>query len=120
MNFDSGLPIYMQIVEIIKARIVTGTLERGEKLPSVRDMATELKVNPNTIQRSYGELEREHIVFTQRGMGTFVTEDESVLKSLKATMAREKMISFMVDMEQLGYTRDELPGILEEMIVEGK
>jgi DNA-binding transcriptional regulator YhcF (GntR family) len=53
-------------------------------------------------------------------MGTFVTEDESVLKSLKATMAREKMISFMVDMEQLGYSRDELPGILEEMIVEGK
>lgn len=120
MNFDSGLPIYMQIVEIIKTRIATGVLESGEKLPSVRDMATELKVNPNTIQRSYGELERENIVFTQRGMGTFVTEEESTIKGLKATMAREKIMYFMEDMEKLGYSRDELPGIIEKIIVEGK
>ena len=120
MNFDSGLPIYMQIVEIIKTRIATGTLKRGDRLPSVRDMATELKVNPNTIQRSYGELERENIVFTQRGMGTFVTEDESTLKGLKETMARGKIISFVEDMERLGYSRDELPGIIEKIIVGGK
>lgn len=120
MNFDSGLPIYMQIVEIIKTRIVTGILKRGEKLPSVRDMATELKVNPNTIQRSYGELERENIVFTQRGMGTFVTEDESILKELKDNMAREKIISFVEDMEKLGYSRTEVPGIIEEIMEEGK
>jgi DNA-binding transcriptional regulator YhcF (GntR family) len=120
VNFDSGLPIYMQIVEIIKTRIATGVLESGEKLPSVRDMATELKVNPNTIQRSYGELERENIVFTQRGMGTFVTEEESTIKGLKATMAREKIMYFMEDMEKLGYSRDELPGIIEKIIVEGK
>ncbi len=120
MNFDSGLPIYMQIVDIIKTRIVTGILKNGEKLPSVRDLATELKVNPNTIQRSYGELEREKIVFTQRGMGTFVTEEKSILDGLKDTMAREKVTSFMEDMERLGYSRADIPGIIEKIIVEGK
>jgi DNA-binding transcriptional regulator YhcF (GntR family) len=120
VNFDSGLPIYIQIVEIIKTRIATGILKRGEKLPSVRDMATELKVNPNTIQRSYGELERENVVFTQRGMGTFVTEEESILEELKGNMAREKIISFMEDMERLGYNRDEIPAIIKETILEGK
>ena len=120
MNFDSGLPIYMQIVEIIKSRIVTGILKSGEKLPSVRDLATELKVNPNTIQRSYAELERQNIVFTQRGMGTFVTEDISILKDLKDTMAREKVLSFIEDMERLGYTKDEIPDYIRKLALEGK
>ncbi|MGM0396977.1 MAG: GntR family transcriptional regulator [Bacillota bacterium] len=120
MNFDNGLPIYLQIVEIIKSRIVTGVLKSGEKLPSVRDLATELKVNPNTILRSYGELERQSIVFTQRGMGTFVTEEIKVLEGLKDSMAREKVISFMEDMERLGYTRDEMPDIIRKIALEGK
>ena len=120
MNFESGLPIYIQIVEIIKTRIVTGDLKAGEKLPSVRDLATELKVNPNTIQRSYGELEREKIVFTQRGMGTFVTEEEKTLDCLRETMAKEKIKSFIEDMKKLDYSSEEISEIIKETTMEGK
>lgn len=120
MNFESGLPIYIQIVEIIKTRIVTGMLKSGEKLPSVRDLATELKVNPNTIQRSYGELEREKIVFTQRGMGTFVTEEEMILNGLRETMTKEKIKSFIEDMKKLDYSSEEILETIKEITMEGK
>ena len=88
MNFDSNLPIYIQIMDLIKRQVITGDLKEGDKLPSVREIATQLKVNPNTIQRSYQELERENLVYTQRGMGTFVTEDKQLVKELKVNIAK--------------------------------
>lgn len=120
MNFDSGIPIYVQIAELIKTRIVTGMLSSGEKLPSVREMATELKVNPNTVQRSYSHLEREEIVYTQRGMGTFVTEDTQILGSLKDSMAREKIVSFIEEMKNLGYSSVDIPELIRSIPMEGE
>ena len=74
-NFRSDLPIYSQLVERIKLGIVSGSFRPGERLPSVRDMAAEAGVNPNTMQRALQELERDGMVYAQRTAGRFVTED---------------------------------------------
>lgn len=120
MDFNENLPIYIQIMDLIKKRIVKGELRRGEKLPSVRDLSTELKVNPNTIQRSYHELERENLVFTQRGMGTFVTDDENIIKCLKHSMASNLVNSFIEEMRSLGFNLEDILLILNEKVKEGK
>ncbi|NLM52180.1 MAG: GntR family transcriptional regulator [Firmicutes bacterium] len=108
MEFDQHLPIYMQIMHVIKNRIVSGQLRGGDKLPSVRDLAKEFKVNPNTIQRCYQELERENLVFTQRGLGTFVTEDVETIKNLKTGMAQELTQNYLEQMQRLGFTPQEI------------
>ena len=118
--FNENLPIYIQIMNLIKRRIVKGEIRRGDKLPSVRDLSTELKVNPNTIQRSYHELERENLVFTQRGMGTYVTEDENIIKELKQSMASSLVNSFIQDMRSLGFDLEEIVSIIDEKMREGK
>lgn len=76
-EFDTTKPIYIQIMEMINKKIVRNEWKAGEKLPSVREMAVKTGVNPNTIQRTYSELERMGIVETRRGQGTFVTENRS-------------------------------------------
>lgn len=120
MIFNDNLPIYTQIMNLIKKRIVAGELKGGDKLPSVRELSTELKVNPNTIQRSYQELERENLVFTQRGMGTFVVEDEASIKGLKKNMASNVVKSFIEDMKSLGFTSEEIIELINENAREAK
>ncbi len=120
MIFHDNLPIYIQIMNLIKKRIVIGELKEGEKLPSVRELSTELKVNPNTIQRSYQELEREDLVFTQRGTGTFVVEDKEIIKDLKKNMASNVVKSFIIDMKSLGFTSEEIIELINENAKEVK
>ena len=116
MNFDDNLPIYIQIMNLIKSNMVSGEINRGDKLASVREFSKELKVNPNTIQRAYQELERENLVFTQRGMGTFVTEDEKIIKKLKKDMATEIVNNFLMEMKKIGFKPDEIIDIISEWI----
>lgn len=120
MKFQSNLPIYVQIVDYIKRQIIKKELKEGDKLPSVRDIATELKVNPNTIQRSYQELERESLVFTQRGMGTFVTEDSNILNELKRNMATNMVNDFVENMKEIGFNIDEMIDLIKLNDKEGR
>ncbi|MBC8586803.1 GntR family transcriptional regulator [Paratissierella segnis] len=120
MNFDSNLPIYIQIMDLIKRQVITGDLKEGDKLPSVREIATQLKVNPNTIQRSYQELERENLVYTQRGMGTFVTEDKQLVKELKVNIAKNIINNFLDDMKAIGYSPHEILDLISNRVREGK
>ena len=108
IEFNDKTPIYLQIMDLIKMDIVTGKLKAKDKLPSVREMATNLKVNPNTLQRSYQELERLGIVYTQRGMGTFVGEGKNMVDDLKKEMAKEVIDSFILRMKSLGFTDNEI------------
>ena len=108
IEFNDKTAIYLQIMDLIKMDIVTGKLKAKDKLPSVREMAMNLKVNPNTLQRSYQELERLGIVYTQRGMGTFVGEEKNMVKDLKKEMAKEVIDSFILRMKSLGFTNDEI------------
>lgn len=120
LEFNENLPIYIQIMNIIKRKIIKGELKGGNKLPSVRDLSTELKVNPNTIQRAYQELERENLVYTQRGMGTFVTEDENIIRDLKKSMASNLINNFIEDMKSLGFSLEDIMMIINEKIKEGR
>ena len=114
IKFDDKAPIYVQVMESIKRDIVIGRLKEGDKLPSVREMSSELKVNPNTIQRAYQELERENLTYTQRGTGNFVKGDRMMIMELKKQMARRSINVFIGDMKNLGFTPDEIAHIVSE------
>lgn len=116
MEFDDKLPIYIQIMNYLKKKMVSGEINGGDKLPSGRELSTELKVNPNTVQRSYQELEREGLVYTQRGMGTFATEDKQVVVELKRLMAVEVINNFIEEMRSLGFDNGEIIEIVSDKI----
>ncbi|PHV70605.1 GntR family transcriptional regulator [Sporanaerobium hydrogeniformans] len=107
-QFDNSKPIYIQLVEALKLQIISGTIPIGSKLISVRDMAEEAGVNPNTMQRALAELERENLVFSQRTTGRFVTEDENLVKELRRTFAMEKINELTTTLLQMGYSKNEL------------
>lgn len=111
---DDSRPIYLQIEDLIKANIIAGVYQPGQKLPSVRDLATEAAVNPNTMQKALTELERSGLVYTQRTSGRFITEDVSKMTELKEQIAREQIQLFLKNMEQLGLTRDDIRRLLEK------
>ena len=113
MEFDNNIPIYIQVINDIKKDIVNGTLALGEKLPSGRDLAFKYKINPNTANRIYKEMEAEEICFTKRGLGTFVTEDKEKLKTIREEMAGSLLDNFIEGMKQLGFTKEELMQLLE-------
>ena len=113
-KFRNDLPIYSQLVEQIKLGIVSGSFLHGERLASVRDMAAEAGVNPNTMQRALQDLEREGMVFSQRTSGRFVTEDMRVIEQAKKKFADEQIVSFLAAMRKLGYHREEILALLKE------
>ncbi|WP_017417061.1 MULTISPECIES: GntR family transcriptional regulator [Clostridium] len=116
LKFDENLPIYIQIMDYIKKKTVIGEIKEGDKLPSVRELSSDLKVNPNTVSRVYQELEREGLTYTQRGMGTFITEDKDILYSLKKTMARDIVSKFIYQIKELHFSKDEILALLKEEI----
>ena len=95
-------------MNMLKRQIVSGELQSDDKLPSVRELAVLLKVNPNTIQRTYQELEREGIAVTQRGLGRYVTDDTGRTQVLKEEMCQELMENFMREMRALGFSNREI------------
>ena len=113
-SFRNDLPIYSQLVEKIQQGIVSGSLSPGQRLPSVRDMAMEAGVNPNTLQRALQELEREGLVFSQRTAGRFVTEDAARIDQAKRSLAIGQVRQFRQAMEKLGCTREEMIALLRE------
>ena len=117
-DFSGKAPIYLQIMDLIKMDIVTGKLKSKDKLPSVREMATNLNVNPNTLQRSYQELERLGIVYTQRGTGTFLGNDKNMVENLKKEMAKEVIDSFILRMKSLGFSTIEIIKSVSEETME--
>jgi GntR family transcriptional regulator len=115
-NFDPNLPIYLQIMNFVKKLIVRGILKPGDKIPSVRDMALFLGVNPNTVQKAYEELEREGTIFTKRGQGNFVNEDENIVERIKETMVKELVERYKKELEELGISKKEIFDLLKEML----
>lgn len=112
-HFNSDMPIYTQLISQIKFAIVSGKLPPGERMSTVRDLASEAGVNPNTMQRAFQELEREGLVFSQRSSGRFVTEDVSIIEKAKMALAQEHISKFISSMERLGYDRAEIIALLE-------
>ena len=113
-TFRSDQPIYAQLRKNLSAAIVTGFYKPGERLPSVRDIALDAGVNPNTVQRALSELERDGLVFSQRTSGRFVTEDMEKIRRLREEMAKEVICDFLRAMEKLGIDRKETVALLEK------
>jgi len=113
-NFENDRPIYIQIVEKIRTQIVAGTLMQGQRLLSVRELALEYRVNPNTMQKALTELEEEGLVFTERTNGKFVTEDKKLIQKIKKELAKEKVMKYINDMNDIGIVHEEAIKYLQE------
>ncbi len=114
MEFNNNIPIYLQVIEKIKQDIVSGKLKPGEKMLSSREYSNELGINFNTVARVYKELENEKIVFTKRGLGTFITESTDQIENLRYEMAKNQIVTFIKGMKQIGYTKEEMISFIEK------
>lgn len=113
MEFNNNIPIYIQVIEKIKQDIVTGKLHPGDKMPSSRDYSNELGINFNTVARVYKEMEMEEILFTKRGLGTFITESSEKINNLRLEMAKKQIEAFITGMQQIGYSKEEMIKFIE-------
>ncbi|WP_085524149.1 GntR family transcriptional regulator [Tuberibacillus sp. Marseille-P3662] len=120
-DFNPSRPIYLQIADRIIRQILRRELNPGDKLPSVRDMAVESGVNPNTVQRTYRELEVMRAVEFKRGQGTFVTEDHTALSDLRKQLKHEEISTFIQHMTEMGYTEQEtIEGVRDYLQTKGE
>ena len=117
-NLDSDRPIFLQIVERIQMDIIAGRYAPGDKLPSVRDLAAEAAVNPNTMQKAFQELERTGLVHSQRTSGRFITEDTTMIEDLKTSFSNEKIHEFLTLMRQLGFENEQILDMINRNIKE--
>ena len=115
MDFDKNIPIYIQLVEIIKKDIISGSLEKGSRLPSVRDLAVMMKVNPNTVQRALSDLEELKLIYTERTNGKYVTNDEKLINKYKEEWAKNLINKFLLDMESIGLKKETIINYLNEL-----
>ena len=116
-EFNNTQPIYLQILRRLCRQVVRGEIKAGDKLRSVREMAVHTGVNPNTVQRVYSELERLEIAETRRGLGSFITENETRLSRLREDLKWEQINSFIKNMRETGFSPEEiLAGVREELL----
>ena len=113
--FDNDRPIYIQLVEQLKECIVAGKFKAGEKLPSVREFAMQIKVNPNTVQKALAEIENQKLIYTERTNGKFVTENEELIENVKKELANQKVQKYFQDMNKLGIDKDDAITYLQEL-----
>lgn len=113
MEFDNNSPIYIQVMNMLKRQILSGKLKSNDKLPSVRELAIYLKVNPNTIQRTYQELEKEGFTIVRPGLGRYVTDDIGRTKILKEQMCKGLIDDFVGEMKGLGFSKQDMIQMIE-------
>ncbi|MDO5382479.1 MAG: GntR family transcriptional regulator [Eubacteriales bacterium] len=106
-EFNDDTPIYLQIMEHFKTEIASGSMKAGDKIPSVRELALEAGVNPNTMQKALSELEREGLLESQRTSGRFVADGVKTPENLKNSLAQNLMRDFLKSMTRIGYTPEE-------------
>jgi DNA-binding transcriptional regulator YhcF (GntR family) len=114
-ELDGKRSIYQQLIEIIRQRIITGVYAPGARLDSVRDLANEAGVNPNTMQRALAELENSGIIYSVRTSGRFVTDDQEMIRKLREEEAQAEAAAFLGRMRSLGFTGDEVLEVLKKM-----
>jgi GntR family transcriptional regulator len=120
LAFDPSRPIYRQIISGYLKKMIRGDLRRGDKIPSQREYAEIAKVNPNTVQRAYREMEQQDIVETVRGQGTFVKISDQSLERSKTEMAREYVRHYLLEMRELGFDDQEIISrLVSEITAEG-
>jgi len=106
-NFNNDRPIYIQLLEQLQVFIISGKILPGDKLPSVRELATISASNPNTVQRALMELENLGLIYTERTNGKFVTTDKKLINKYKELFAKEKVNAYFKSMNELGFSKVE-------------
>lgn len=119
MTFEANIPIYLQIMDDFKKLIISGKYQPADKVPSVRDLALEYGVNPNTVQRALSELERLHLVKSERTAGRFITEDKEIIEDLKLQFIKNKVDGFIRDLKELNFTDKDIIQHVERSIKHG-
>lgn len=114
-EFDNNIPIYIQLVERLKIDIISGKLKPGDRLPSVRDYALSLKVNPNTMQKALAELEEIKLIFTERTNGKYVTSDQKLIDKFREKYANELSNKYFLSMQSIGFNKIETINYLKEI-----
>ncbi len=114
MKYNSRTPIYLQVIDHIQKRMVQGEIQPGDKLPSTRVLALEYEVNPNTAARIYKEMEMMGLCYTERGLGTFMTNDKSTVERIKRELADKLTREFISEMAALGFSVQEMKQAIEE------
>ena len=114
-NLDSSRPIYAQIIEKVSLYIVSGHYQPGDKLPSVRDLAAQAGVNPNTMQKALSELERENLVHSVRTSGRFITEDKDMIEKMREELASTQIKEVLNKMSQMGFDYNKTIALLEKL-----
>ena len=119
-QIDNNKPVYIQLVEQLKMKIISGEIELDSKLDSVRNLAAEAMVNPNTMQKALAELERQGFVYSKRTSGRFVTDDKALIDKERKNLVKESVKSSLETLINLGYTDEEIMRLIEEILKEGK
>ena len=114
-HFENDRPIYTQLLEQIRLRIISGIYAAGSRLPSVRELAGEASVNPNTMQKAFAELERSGLIVTQRTSGRTVTEDTKLIRNTREQLAVGHVRNFMNNMQELGYQKEEIKDFFDKI-----
>ena len=114
-EFDNNIPIYIQLVENLKTYIISGKIRPGERLPSVRDLALQTRVNPNTMQKALVELEQLKLIYTERTNGKFVTKDEKQIDKYKKKYAEELSTKYFEGMKNIGFDEKEAIDYLNKL-----
>ena len=120
LAFDDRMPIYRQIILQFSQAFVRGNIQAGERIPSIRELSALLKVNTNTIQRVYQEMERDEMISSKRGTGYFFTDDEKMIEKTRRNLAQESLNRFVEEMRALGCTDTEITSELEIFMKGGK
>lgn len=113
-DFKKGIPIYSQIIERLELDLLSGKYQLGEKLPSVRDLAMEANVNPNTMQRALSVMERSGLIYSERTSGRFVTLDHEKIDSLRKDLIRKNVDQFFTTLKNLGIKNEEILKAVED------
>ena len=119
-NLDNDRPIYLQLMERIQRDIISGVYKTGDRLPSVRDLAMDAAVNPNTMQKALSELERSGLVYSHRTSGRFITDDQPLIRKMREELAGEYVRQFLAQMQDLGFEDNETVEMLEKTLKGGK
>lgn len=117
-KIDNNKPVYIQLVEQLKVKIISGEIELDSKLDSVRSLAADAMVNPNTMQKALAELEREGFVYSKRTSGIFVTDNKELIENERKNLVKDNVKKTLDTLINLGYTNDEILSLVEEILRE--
>ena len=114
VNFNSRDPVYLQVIRHFKEQIAKGVFEPGQEIPSRRELANKLKINPNTVQRAYKEMEEQQLIYTEGNMPSCITKDEEVLKSVRHELIHEAVEHFLISIKSINAPLPEVLQIVQQ------